>query len=758
MKMQRLRLEITGAVQGVGFRPFVYRLADRYDLNGWVSNTSMGVVVEVEGEHEVLVRFADALFKEKPGISIVQDISSEYLPVAGFSGFEIRKSSGGRREAFVLPDLATCRECTHEILDPVNRRYRYPFTNCTNCGPRYSIINSIPYDRPGTTMAGFHMCAKCREEYENPLDRRFHAQPNACPDCGPQLELWDPSGITLADGDEALRRTAAEIIDGKILAVKGLGGFHLIARAASDEVVAELRSRKGRKMKPFAMMFPSISAVQQLCHLSGAERELLESHTSPILLLRKLCPGNRLIDVSDQVSPSNPEYGIMLPYTPLHILLLREIGEPVVATSGNLSDEPICTDEYEALDRLSGLADLFLVHNRPITRHVDDSIVRVFNGNEMVLRRARGYAPLPVEANVESNVSVLAAGGYLKNTIALSIGRNIFTSQHIGDLETPQALRAFDEVWNSIDALYNANPSVVAYDMHPDFASSARARNSRLQGVPVQHHIAHVYSCMLDRDVTPPLLGVSWDGTGYGSDGTVWGGECFRISGGSAMRVAHLRQFPLPGGDKAVKEPRRSALGILSVLYEDPLKYLPSGVFSGEESDVLKRMISSEINAPLTSSAGRLFDAVASILNVFQKIEFEGQAAMALEHSIGNIDTEEHYPFEISGSPEKPVIIDWAPLIKAIIMDASAGVDTGLISARFHNTLAEWINSVAGIIGEKKVLLSGGCFQNVYLLKRTMRLLDNNGFEPFEHRNLPANDGGIAPGQVLAALYTKQEE
>ena len=755
--MQRLRLEISGAVQGVGFRPFVYRLAHRFGLAGWVSNTSKGVVVEVDGDAEILAEFAEALLKEKPAVSIIQNIRSKYLLAAGYSSFKILKSKGGKREAFVLPDLATCHECSLEILDPENRRYRYPFTNCTNCGPRYSIINAIPYDRPSTTMSRFKMCSKCRNEYEDPYDRRFHAQPNACPQCGPHLELWDSEGVTLARRDDALRRAAAEILEGKILAVKGLGGFHLITLASSDEAVRTLRSRKGREMKPFALMFPSIIQVSEFCMLSSEERESLLSPRSPIVLLRKHDETNSRMSISELVSPSNPEYGVMLPYTPLHILLMKEIGQPVIATSGNLSDEPICTDEIEALERLKDIADLLLVHNRPIARHVDDSIVRIFNGREMILRRARGYAPLPMSMDEEA-ASIFATGAHLKNTLALSIGKNVFISQHIGDLETVQALKAFDEVWNSIEALYEAHPDIIAYDMHPDYISSVKARESQIRGIPVQHHIAHIYSCMLDSGVRPPLLGVAWDGTGYGMDGTVWGGEFFRIEGGTVSRIAHLRHFRLPGGDRAAQEPRRSALGLLSELFDDPLNYLPSGTFSPEESDIMKKMISSKLNSPLTSSAGRLFDAVASILDLHQTIEFEGQAAMALEHEIGDKKTEESYPVEIQRSEGEPMIIDWAPLIEGIIIDVSEGMDTGTISAKFHNTLAEGIAAVAETAEESKIVLSGGCFQNIYLLQKVLDKLENIGCKPYVHRNIPPNDGGIAPGQVLAALMMDSEK
>jgi len=750
--MKRLRLEISGAVQGVGFRPFIYRLAIRFGLAGWVSNTAMGVVLEVEGEEEVLERFADSIKREKPPAAILQDINFKYLNTSGYTEFEIRKSSGGTKSALVLPDLATCDDCKNDILDPHNRRFRYPFTNCTNCGPRYSIIRAIPYDRPSTTMSGFRMCAECRGEYENPLDRRFHAQPNACPACGPHLELWDADGEVIADRDNALRRTAQEVLAGRIVAVKGLGGFHLMTIARSDNAVAELRSRKGRKLKPFALMFPSLSAAAEVCRISEIEGDLLRSPASPIVLLEKLSREHEQISI--KVSPSNPEYGVMLPYTPLHILLMEEIGEPVIATSGNLRDEPICTDEREALKRLTGLADLFLVHNRPILRHVDDSIARVFDGSEMMLRRARGYAPLPLRMEKES-ASVIAAGGHLKNTLALSIGRNVFTSQHIGDLETPQALTAFEEVWNSTESLYNAHPAVVACDMHPDYASTTKALDSDLRRIPIQHHIAHVFSCMLDNGVKPPLLGVSWDGTGYGSDGSIWGGEFFLVTDRAVRRIAHLRRFPLPGGEAAAREPRRSALGLLSELIDDPFGQLPDGTFSSEERYVLKQMLSSGLNSPLTSSAGRLFDAVASILDIHQTIEFEGQAAMALEHEIGDIETEESYPMDIIRSAGEPMLINWAPLIEGVIRDYRDGLSKGIISARFHNSLAEGIADVAKASGEKKVVLSGGCFQNTYLLRRILDILVELDMDPIIHRYLPPNDGGIAPGQVMAAIHTE---
>lgn len=754
--MKRLRIQIQGAVQGVGFRPFVYKLAILNDLKGWVGNTSAGVVLEVEGSDLSLENFQRLLVLNAPPLAILQDISKEFLEPAGFSDFRIVESSGGERRALVLPDVATCDDCLAEISDPSNRRYRYPFTNCTNCGPRYSIINSIPYDRPATTMAGFEMCPDCLREYRDPSDRRFHAQPNACPKCGPYVQLWDQRGDVLAERDEAIVRAASHVKDGMILAVKGLGGFHLIALASSDQVVARLRDRKGRRSKPFALMFPDIETVGSCCIISEQEKRILLSRESPIVLLRKCHDAKPEIVLSENIAPGNPELGIILPYTPLHHILLCEIGEPVVATSGNLSDEPICIDECEALERLSGIADVFLVHNRPITRHVDDSILRIMDGSPVIMRRARGYAPLPVVLKSESG-TLLAVGAHLKNTLALVIGRNVFVSQHIGDLETRQAAVAFDEVWSSIESLYHAKPQGVIRDLHPDYISSIRAEESKLPVTTVQHHVAHVYSCMLDNGLEPPVLGVSWDGTGYGPDGSVWGGEFIRVTDGSWERAAHLRTFRLPGGEKAVKEPRRSALGLLSCIFDDPLEYLPAGSFTRDEYSLLRSMISSGLNSPLTSSVGRVFDAVASILGLYQIIEFEGQAAMALEHSIGDTREEGTYGFSLESHGGKPLVLDWKHVIESIVMERRAGVDVSVISARFHNTLVKGITTVANEVGEERVVLSGGCFQNRYLTQRAAEQLRKDGFQVFLHGSLPPNDGGISAGQIYAAICLEEK-
>jgi hydrogenase maturation protein HypF len=783
-------------VQGVGFRPFVYRLATEMGLPGWVNNSAQGVFIEVEGERERLEAFLLRLEPEKPPRAFIQSLESSFLDPVGYTTFEIRHSEeAGAKTAFVLPDLAVCPDCLREIFDPSDRRYRYPFTNCTNCGPRFSILLALLYDRPNTTMRVFPMCEACRAEYENPSDRRFHAQPNACPACGPHVELWDGAGATLATHYDALLAAAGAIRHGRIVAVKGLGGFHLMCDARSEEAVRLLRQRKRREEKPFALMFPSLESVTAMCEVSDMEARLLRSPESPIVLLRRKqvvgSLGRWVIGKPDHpttqspndpitpsVAPGNPTLGVMLPYTPLHHLLMAELGFPVVATSGNLSDEPICTDEREALERLGGIADLFLVHNRPIARHVDDSVARVMLGREMVLRRARGYAPLPVTLR-EPLPTLLAVGAHLKNTVAVSVGRQVFGSQHIGDLETAQAFDAFRRVIADFENLYELKPGAVACDLHPDYLSTHYAERSGLPVVRVQHHYAHVLACMAENEMDAPVLGVSWDGTGYGTDGTVWGGEFLRVTADGFERAARLRTFRLPGGERAVKEPRRAAMGLLYELFGDrlftsPLPLTPSRegrgntmalppgggglgggetlrAFSPAELVVLRRMLAQGVNAPVTSSMGRLFDAVASIVGLRQTVRFEGQAAMELEFALHGVETEEAYPFEVAERNGQPAVVDWGPMICAILVDGECGLPAGMISAKFHNALAEMIVTVAGRVEEERVVLSGGCFQNRYLTERAVRRLRAEGFRPYWHQRVPPNDGGIALGQVMAA-------
>jgi hydrogenase maturation protein HypF len=745
----RLKIVIRGAVQGVGFRPFVYRLAKEMGLDGWVSNSSAGVFIEIEAPRQRLAEFLLRLEREKPTISFIQSLESSYADAVEFSGFEIRESVGGEKSALVMPDIATCPECLREIEDQVDRRYRYPFTNCTNCGPRYSIIEAVPYDRQATTMRAFTMCAECETEYRDPMDRRFHAQPNACPECGPKLELWDGAGRKICARDEALLNACEAIAQGRIVAVKGLGGFHLLVDARSEDAVRELRARKRREEKPLALMYPSMEMVENACEVNALERRLLLSPEAPIVLLKRKQSG----EIAESVAPGNPYMGVMLPYTPLHHLLMAELGFVVVATSGNLSDEPICTDEREAVERLKGIADLFLVHDRPILRHVDDSIVRVVLGRELVLRRARGFAPLPLMLEDETT-AVLAVGGHQKNTIAASVGRQVFVSQHIGDLETAEAFWAFEKVIGSFERLYEFRPKAIACDLHPNYVSTGYARRQQqLPVIRVQHHYAHARSCMAENGISGQALAVTWDGSGYGPDGTIWGGEFLRVNDRDYERVARLRTIRLPGAEKAVKEPRRTALGMLYGMLAEAVfereDVLPLKAFEAAELKVLRTMLERGVNSPATSSVGRLFDAVAAIIGLRQQVRFEGQAAMELEFAAERSATEACYTVALRR--EECLVYDWAPMIRQVLADIKLDIPTATIARKFHNTLAEVMVMIAKEIGEERVMLTGGCFQNKLLTELAVTKLRAAGFGVYWHQRVPPNDGGIALGQVMAA-------
>ena len=812
---ERLKIVVRGAVQGVGFRPFVYRLATELELNGWVSNTAQGVFIEVEGSSDLLREFRLRIERDKPARALVQSIESLFLDGIGFSRFEICESNDvGAKTAFILPDIATCRDCLHEILDPNNRRFRYPFTNCTNCGPRFSIIDALPYDRANTSMKKFAMCDECEREYHDPLDRRFHAQPNACPTCGPQLQLWSEDGEPIAMREDALRYAAEAVRAGKIVALKGLGGFQLIVDARNDAAVLCLRERKHREEKPFALMYPSLDAVRVDCEILALEERLLLSPESPIVLVGRARRARRTdglpllrdpYQLTESIAPGNPNLGVMLPYSPLHHLLMCELNFPIVATSGNLSDEPICIDEHEALQRLHAIADVFLVHDRPIVRHVDDSVIRVMCGREMLLRRARGYAPLPISVGrlcqtPNQSVSqkgfggsratwtgrsldrasggervkrstILARGAHLKNTVALKIDDNIFVSQHIGDLETKEAYAAFCRTCADLPWLYDANMDVVACDKHPDYLSTKHAGEftgragtpqpaengahgvTRPTKISVQHHFAHVVACMAENGIEPPALGIAWDGTGYGLDETIWGGEFLLANSDRTFeRVAHFRQFRLPGGDRAIKEPSRSALGLLYDIFgEHAWDFLKQRVdFSENEKSLLGQMLEKRVNAPLTSSAGRLFDAVAALIGLRQRASFEGQAAMELEFA-RQLAVRDAYPFQIQQG--RPMKIDWGPMIREVLADTSRKESSGMISAKFHNGLVEMIVVVAKKIGEQNVVLTGGCFQNRYLTERVVVRLREENFTPHWHQRIPPNDGAIALGQAVAASW-----
>jgi len=711
---ERLRITLRGAVQGVGFRPFVYRLAREMSLTGWVLNSSSGLVVEVEGPPGELRAFEQRLESERPKASVVTVHESSWIAAEESTGFAIHASdSDTGKSVNVLPDLATCADCRAELFDPANRRFQYPFTNCTNCGPRYTIVVDIPYDRPNTTMRDFALCPACREEYENPANRRFHAQPNACPVCGPKLDG------TIAAVAEALRR-------GQIVALKGIGGFQLLVDARQPAAVARLRQRKHREEKPFALMMPSLEMVREYCEIAPAEVELLESLAAPIVLLQPK-PGT---DIAWNVAHCSPYLGVMLPYSPLHHLLMQAFPFPLIATSGNRSDEPIAITNEEAASRLKEIADHFLMHNRPIVRACDDSVVRLTRGRAGILRRARGYAPLGIRVAREVP-PVLAVGGHLKNTVAIGIGRDIFLSQHIGDLETLEARHAFERAIDDLCRLYSFKPEAVVCDLHPDYASTHWAEQSGLRVIRVQHHQAHVAACAAENGVEGAYLGVSWDGTGYGLDGAIWGGEFFRVEGNQFERVAHLRSFALPGGDAAVRQGWRSAA---SLLFE---------VLGPEAADPRVRpMLERGIHVVPTTSVGRLFDAIACLSGIARENRFEGQAAMLLENEIGRLRTAEAYALDAG---------DWGTLISAVVADTHAGVPVPTIAARFHNALVNWILEVATKTEIKQVMLSGGVFQNRYLTERAAAILESRGFVVHTHRQVPPNDGGIALGQAVMA-------
>ncbi len=748
----RVRVTIEGAVQGIGFRPFVYRLARGLGIAGTVGNTPAGVVIDAEGQFGVLRQFLRRLKTDRPPLSRIDKLHVVELAPHGTRGFCIAPSeSGGVASTFVMPDIAVCAECLHEMRDPSGRRYRYPFINCTHCGPRFSIMHALPYDRPNTTMHLFRMCAQCRNEYEDPADRRFHAQPIACSACGPRLSVWNAAGEVYASCHDALLMVATEIRAGRIVAIKGLGGFQLISDARDARAIARLRNRKHRDEKPFAVLYPDLDALRADCVVSPLESSLLTSPESPIVLLRR----RRRMHIADNVAPNVATIGALLPYTPLHHLLMDDLGFPVIATSGNISDEPICIDEYDALDRLGGIADFFLVHNRPIVRQMDDSIVRVIAGREMVLRRARGYAPLPIDCGGEGP-PVLAVGAHLKSAVAISKGANIFLSQHIGDLESAAAHDAFLRETRSVQQLFGSAPQHVACDLHPDYLSSKHAHDSGIPVFPVQHHYAHVLACMAEHKLKGPVLGVSWDGAGLGSDGAIWGGEFLRADRDAFERVAHLREFRLPGGDQAAREPRRAALSILVETYDSlsPIETLPTlCAFDLSERAVLIAMLTRNLHSPITTSAGRLFDAVASILGVSQRASFEGQAAMALESLfVEDAPPIPRYAIEIS-EDNGCMVLDWAPTVRAIVHDVQGGVPRDVIATGFHHALSSAIVQVAMRIGERDVVLSGGCFQNAALSECTIEALQASGFRPYWHRFVPPNDGGIALGQAFCALH-----
>ena len=751
---RRRRLAVRGVVQGVGFRPFVYRLAHEMDVAGWVRNVNGAVEIEAQASAERLARFAQALRERHPPAAAIDSIEAQEIPLAASADFRILESSEGAAPLPALPaDLATCEACLAEVRDSNDRRHLYPFTNCTHCGPRYSIVERTPYDRPRTSMKIFPLCPECGREYTDPADRRFHAEPIACPRCGPSVRLLDERGGERASHDAAIAEAARALAGGLIVAMKGLGGFQLLVDATNEEGVRRLRERKRREDKPLAVMFPTLEAIRAHCDVSEPEARALASAAAPIVLLARRAPvPARGATIADAVAPGNPRLGVMLPYTPLHHLLLEAAARPLVCTSGNVSEEPMCVETGEALEKLAGIADIFLTHNRPIVRPVDDSVARIEAGALQILRRARGFAPraIPLPAG---GPPVLAVGGHLKNVVALALGAEAIASQHIGDLETPEARDLLERTTRDLLDFFSVTPRAIACDLHPDYASTLFAeRLASRFGVPllrVQHHHAHAASALLDHGIDGHALAFTWDGVGYGADGTLWGGEALLADAGGFRRVATIRPFRLPGGERAVREPRRSATGLLFALLGREAGPLAVRWFREAEIDPLLTSLERSINAPVTSGMGRLFDAVGALTGAMPRVRFEGQAAMDLEFALDPGGDAPPYPMPLTGSD--PIVADWGPLVLELLEDLRRGTPRGVMSARFHAALVEMAVAVAHRAGVSRVILSGGCFQNAALTERLRHRLEQESFEVLAHRGVPPNDGGIAFGQLLIA-------
>jgi len=758
---QRLRLEIAGAVQGVGFRPLVCRLARQAGLAGHVRNTPAGVTIEVEGAGEALELFLDRLKHETRPPAEIHQFDVTPCNATGESEFAVVPSSAaGARSAVVLPDLATCDECRDEIFDAANRRYRYAFTACTRCGPRYSIIEAPPYDRARTAMRQFPMCAACRAEYDDPASRRFHAEINACPDCGPQLVLRSVDGAELAAGSEALDRAARALRGGRIVALKGLGGFQLLADARNQAAVDKLRRRKNRPSKPLAIMVRSLVAARALAEISPQEEELLLSPAAPIVLLRASVDSQPAL--ASGIAPANPDIGIMLPATPLHHLLMAELEFPIVATSGNVSGEPLAASDAEAFARLAGIADLFLTHDRPILHRVDDSIVRVIAAEACVIRNARGLAPLML-ADPEQASPLMALGGHLKSSIALTRGDGqIVLGAHIGDLDSVPAREVFGQSLETTARLFGVDGASLACDTHPDYHSTRIAAAGGPPVAKAPHHLAHVLAGMIDNALSPPLLGVAWDGAGLGTDGALWGGEFLAVGRESWRRLASFEAFPLPGGERAMREPRRAALGALYAIHGGALwdrdDLLGLCALAEDERKILPGMLAHGVNSPPTSSVGRLFDAVAALLGLCRMSSFEGEAAMAVEFAARRATVRAALPPPEIVPDSWPLTIDWRSMLDALATASLRGVPADAVAAGFHDWLARAILLAAREAGIDQIVLSGGCFQNSLLTDLAMRYLREGGFRPYNHRRVPPNDGGLAAGQVAFVARALTEE
>ena len=793
--MPGLRVHITGIVQGVGFRPFVYNLATKLGLKGWVNNTSAGVDVHIEGEDADIRSFVEKLKSEKPPLAVMDEISVRKVPLENYQTFDIHHSIS-IEGAFqpISPDVAICDDCLRELFDPSDRRYRYPFINCTNCGPRFTIIKDIPYDRPKTTMAGFPLCPDCEREYKAPLDRRFHAQPVACPVCGPHVWLemssrFRVSGFRSVERDEAVQETRRLLAEGRIVAIKGLGGFHLACDATNPEAVTELRRRKLRVDKPFALMMPNLETIERHCFVSDAERELLTSAARPILLLKRKFESN----IVREVAPGQDNIGVMLPYTPLHYLLFDDgprtashsssiVNRPssaLVMTSGNLSEEPIATDNNEARQRLASLADAFLFHDRDIHIRCDDSVVRVLgileNGKLVTnsqspdlpitnlpicpLRRSRGYSPFPVKLPFEVP-QLLATGSELKNTFCITNKNYAFLSHHIGDMENYETLKSFEQGVEHFERLFRVKPEAIVCDLHPNYLATRyaleRAQRENLPTFNIQHHHAHIAACMAEHrlDGSRPVIGFAFDGTGYGDDGAIWGGEILVADYRGYQRVGQREYFPLPGGDAAIKKPARTALALLwSLGLEWDERFESVKEFCADDRILLRTQLEKKINTPMTSSLGRLFDAAAALAGVRQSVNYEAQAAIEFEALADSAEAGK-YPFAWNQAR-----VQVRGAVEALVADVLAGVPTSKISARFHNGLAD-VCRVASIevrnrMGVNEVALSGGVWQNLTLLGRTLSSLRESGFQVYIHRQVPTNDGGLALGQAVIAAVRR---
>jgi len=733
--MRRVRARVEGTVQGVGFRPFVYRLANELELAGFVLNDERGVLLEVEGGADAVDGFLRRLTDEAPPLAAIEAVRPRDVAVAGERGFRILASPhGGEPSALVSPDTATCDDCLRELFDPTDRRYRYPFVNCTNCGPRFTIVRGVPYDRPLTTMAGFELCPRCAAEYEDPADRRFHAQPNACPECGPTLRLGD------LRGDGALREAVAALREGSVVAVKGVGGYHLACLAAREPAVAALRARKHREDKPFAVMVGSLDGARALVSLTGEEEALLAARDRPIVL----APRRPDAPVAASVAPRSADLGVFLPYSPLHHLLLADAGEPLVMTSGNVSDEPIAHEDDDALARLAGIADLVLLHDRPIQTRTDDSVLRAVPGRKPLLfRRSRGFVPdslpLPLPAP-----PLLACGAELKSTFCVAKGGRAWVGHHIGDLKHYEVLQAYEAGVEHFERLFAVVPELVVHDAHPDYLSTRYALACEgVDTLAVQHHHAHLAACLAEHGETGPAVGAIYDGSGHGADGTVWGGEILAGDLRGCERTAHLWPVRLPGGDRAVEQPWRMAVSwLLEAGWDGPLPGRAGR--DPRRAEQVAELVRTGLSSPLTTSMGRLFDAVAALCGLRDEVTYEGQAAIELE---AVADVGERGAYDMPG-------LDARPTILAVAEDRARGVEPAVISARFHNAVARATAEALTAAGEEVVVLSGGVFQNRLLLTATREALEADGHRVLVPERLPPNDGGISYGQAAIAAAT----